>query len=168
MLDILSRLDKLRPLSPAIDLAADVVQYAANARRGWIASEFRLRVQARTSSPVPGLDDTIRFNFHILATFYQGIEEAMTGDSMFAERARYLETTLPFSALAWQVRLFGHLFRGEEKQAEVCRRKRDVALVGQAEAEVQVNTSLSYELLAYVILGDLMAVKRAIPMLRAR
>lgn len=168
MLDILSQLDKLRPLSPAIDLAADVVQYAANARRGWIASEFRLRVQARSSAPIPGLDDALRFNVHILATFYQGIEEAMTGDAMFAERARYLETTLPFSALAWQVRLFGHLFRGEEKQAEICRRKRDVALVGQAEAEVQVNTSLSYELLAYVMLGDLMALKRAIPTLRAR
>jgi hypothetical protein len=168
MLDILLQLNKLRPLSPAINLAADVVQYAANARRGWLASEFRLRVLAQTSAPVPGLDDAIRFNIHILATFYQGIEEAMTGDAMFAQRARYLETTLPFSALAWQVRMFGHLFRGEEKQADVCRRKRDVALVGQAEAEVQVQTSLSYELIAYVVLGDLMAVKRAIPALRAR
>ncbi|HEX4474760.1 MAG TPA: protein kinase, partial [Polyangiaceae bacterium] len=165
---ILAQLNKLRSLSPGIDLAADVVQYAANARRGWIAADFRLRVLARSSTTVPGLDDTIRFNINILATFYQGIEEAMMGAPTFAERAGSLESSLPFSALAWHVRMLGHLFRGEEKQADACRRKRDAALVGQAEAEVQIASSVGYELVAYVILGDLMAIKRTLPVLRAR
>lgn len=165
---ILAQLKKLRSLSPGIDLAADVVQYAANARRGWVAADCRLRVLAQSSTTVPGLDDTIRFNIHILATFYQGIEEAMMGDPRFSERAGALESSLPFSALAWHVRMLGHLFRGEEKQADACRRKRDAALVGQAEAEVQIASSVGYELVAYVILGDLMAIKRTLPALRAR
>jgi hypothetical protein len=159
-------IDRLSPISPAVGVAADTVRFSANARRGYLAGELRLSLIARTKVPVPGLTETTRFGLRLLTLYYQGLEEAVLGNPLAFARADELEADAPYTALGWQLRTVAHLYQGQEKRGEACRRKRDVALAGQSEAERHVEAALSYESSACVILGDLTAVKRVLPALR--
>jgi hypothetical protein len=165
---LLRNIERLAPLSPAVAITADTVRFAADARRGWIASELRLSVLARIGAPVPEMPEQTRVGTHLLALYYQGLEEAVMGDRLAFARADELEVDAPYTALGWQLRSVAHLFLGQERKAEVCRKKRDIALVGQGESERHVEAALSYESSACVALGDLMLVKRVLPALRER
>ena len=165
---LLQNIERLAPLSPAVAITADTVRFAANARRGWVASDLRLSVLARIGTSVPGMPEQTRVGTHLLALYYQGLEEAVMGDRLALARADELEVDAPYTALGWQLRAVAHLFLGQERNAEACRRKRDIALVGQGESERHVEAALSYESSACVALGDLMLVKRVLPALRER
>src|SRR5262249_47849737 len=158
----------LAPLSPAVAITVDTVRFAANARRGWVASEFRLSVLARIGTSVPEMPEQTRVGTHLLALYYQGLEEAVMGDRLAFARADELEVDAPYTALGWQLRAVAHLFLGQERNAEACRKRRDIALIGQNESERHVEAALSYESSACVALGDLMMVKRVLPALRER
>ncbi|HVW26950.1 MAG TPA: AAA family ATPase [Polyangiaceae bacterium] len=165
---LLPSIDRLSPVSPAVGIAADAVRFSANARRGWLAGDLRRSLLARTRTPVPGLTEPTRIGLRLLTLYYQGLEEAVLGDRLAFTRADELEVDAPYTALGWQLRTVAHLYQGQEKRAEACRRKRDVALAGQGEAERHVEAALSYESSACVVLGDLTAVKRVLPALRER
>ncbi|HEX3597980.1 MAG TPA: protein kinase, partial [Polyangiaceae bacterium] len=165
---LLQNIERLAPLSPAVAITADTVRFAANARRGWVASELRLSVLARIGAPVPEMPEQTRIGTHLLALYYQGLEEAVMGDRLAFARADALEVDAPYTALGWQLRVVAHLFLGQERNAEACRKKRDIALVGQGESERHVEAALGYESSACVALGDLMLVKRVLPALRER
>ncbi len=161
-------IDRLRPLSPVVDVLADVVAYTARALHGWDASELRLRVIDRLAEPVPGLEETYRGGFRMATLYYQGLHEAMVSDDAVFGRIGLLEAHPSYAPLVWQVRMVAHLFNGAEKQAEACRRSRDLALVGRLDVDRQLETSLAHELAAYMYLGDLMALKRLLPVLEER
>jgi tetratricopeptide (TPR) repeat protein len=161
-------IDRLSPISPAVGIAADTVRFSANARRGWLAGDLRLSLLARTRTPVPGLPETTRVGLRMLTLYYQGLEEAVMGDRLAFARADELETDAPYTALGWQLRTVAYLFQGQEKRGEACRRKRDVALAGQGDAERHVEAALNWESSACVVLGDLTAVKRLLPAMRER
>jgi hypothetical protein len=165
---LLPNIDRLSPISPAVRVAADTVRFSVNARRGWLAGELRLSLLTRIKAPVSGLTETTRFGLRLLTMYYQGLEEAVLGNPLAFARADELEADAPYTALGWQLRTVAHLYQGQEKRAEACRRKRDVALAGQGEAERHVEAALSYESSACVVLGDLTAVKRVLPALRER
>jgi hypothetical protein len=165
---LLQKVERLAPLSLAVAVTADTVRFAANARRGWLASELRLSVLDRIGKPVPEMPEQTRVGTHLLTLYYQGLEEAVTGDRLAFARADELEVDQPYTALGWQLRAVAHLFLGQERNAEACRKKRDIALVGQGESERHVEAALSYESSACVALGDLMMVKRVLPALRER
>jgi hypothetical protein len=168
LVGLLENIDRLAPLSRAVAITADTVRFAANARRGRLASELRLSVLARIRTPLPGMPEQTRVGTHLLALYYQGLEEAVMGDRLAFARADELEADAPYTALGWQLRAVAHLFLGQERDAEACRKKRDIALVGQGESERHVEAALGYESSACVALGDLMMVKRVLPALRAR
>ncbi|HEY6558467.1 MAG TPA: protein kinase [Polyangiaceae bacterium] len=159
--------DRLRPLSPAVDLVGHVVAYTVHARRGWSAGELRTKVLAQIAEPVPGIDDLSRAGIHLLTHYYQALEEAVLGQGALFERCKILEGRAPYAPLAWQVRVIAHLFQGAEKQADFCRKQRDLALVGRLDVDQQLETSVALESTAYVILGDLMAIKRILPVLES-
>jgi hypothetical protein len=163
---LLPAISKLRSLSPAVGIAADVVEYSVYARRGWVATELRKRVLEAVSSPVQNLDETTRLGVKNLTTYYQGLESAIMGDRAAFGWAGKLEEYPPYAALAWQVRTVAHLYHGEEKQADVCRKKRDVAMIGFPETARHIEQSLPHESVGYVLLGDLMALKRVLPAAR--
>lgn len=165
---LIAPIDRLRPLSPAVDLVANVVAYTANARRGWTAGELRQRVLEQAAEPIVGIDELSRRAIRMLTLYYQGLEDAVMGLPVVFERIALLERERSYEPLAWQVRMLAHLFQGAEKQAESCRQKRDLALTGRSDVDRQLETSLAFESTAYVILGDLMALKRILPALRER
>jgi hypothetical protein len=165
---LLPQISKLRKLSPAVGIAADVAEFSANARRGWLGTELRHSVLQRVSAPVQDLDETTRLGVRLLTIFYQGIESALMGDRAAFGWAEKLEEHLPYVALAWHVRTIAHLFLGQEKQADLCRKKRDVAMIGFPETIRHIEISLWHESTAYVLLGDLMALKRVLPSFRER
>jgi hypothetical protein len=168
LIGLLQNIDRLAPLSPAVAITADTVRSAANARRGWLAPELRLSVLARIGKSVPDMPEQTRVGTRLLTLYYLGLEEAVMGDRLAATRADELEVDAPYTALGWQLRIVAHLFLGQERHAEACRKKRDIALVGQGESERHVEASLSYEASACVALDDLMMVKRVLPALRER
>jgi ABC-type transporter Mla MlaB component len=165
---LLQNIERLAPLSPAVAITTDTVRFAADARRGWVASELRLSVLARIGTAVPDMPEPTRVGTHLLALYYQGLEEAVLGDRVAFARADELEVDAPYTALGWQLRVVAHLFLGQERNAEACRKKRDIALVGQGESERHVEAALGYESSACIALGDLMLVKRVLPALRER
>jgi tetratricopeptide (TPR) repeat protein len=165
---LLPQINRLRSLSPAVDIAADVVEFSANARRGWVGKELRHGVLERVSAPVPDLDETTRLGVRQLTIYYQGLESALMGERAAFDWAEKLEEYLPYVALAWQVRTVAHLFHGQEKQADLCRKKRDVAMIGFPETVRHIEVSVFFESAAYVLLGDLMALKRVLPSFRER
>jgi hypothetical protein len=158
-------IDRLRPLSPAVDLVANIVLYTANARRGWVARELRLRVLEQLAEPVVGIDEPSRVGLQMVTRYYQALEDAVMGDPGVFDRVASLEQHAPYAPLAWQARMIAHLFHGAEKQAESCRQKRDLAMTGRPDVDGQLETSVAYEATAYSILGDLMALKRILPAL---
>jgi hypothetical protein len=168
LVGLLQNIERLAPLSAAVSITADTVRFAANGRRGWVASELRLSVLDRIRTSVPEMPEQTRVGTHLLALYYQGLEEAVMGNRLAFARADELEVDAPYTALGWQLRVVAHLFLGQERNAEACRKKRDIALIGQGESERHVEAALSYESSACVALGDLMMVKRVLPALRER
>ncbi|HMJ15541.1 MAG TPA: protein kinase, partial [Polyangiaceae bacterium] len=162
---LLEPINRLRPLSPAVQVVANVIAYTVSARRGWSASELRTGVLEQIAEPVPGIDEISRAGIRMLTHYFQALEEAVLGEATLFERLKILESRAPYAPLAWQVRAIAHLFQGAEKQAELCRKQRDLALVGRFDVDQQLETSVALESTAYVILGDLMALKRILPVL---
>lgn len=165
---LLPNIERLRSVSPAVEIAADTVRYSASSRRGFIASELRISLIERLRHPVPDLAEQTRIGLRLITLYYQGMEEAALGSPLAFARADEVEVDAPYTALGWQLRVVAHLFQGQEKRAEACRRKRDVALVGQRESERHVEAALTVEASACVFLGDLTGVKRVLPALRER
>jgi serine/threonine-protein kinase len=161
-------MNRLRPLSPVVDVFADVVAYTALALRGWEVADLRLGIVDRLAGPLPGLDETYRDPLRMTTMYYQALAEAISGDETMLERIAVLEGHPPFAPLVWQVRMVSHLYKGAGKQTEVCRRKRDLALVGRLDVDRQLETSLVHEVIAYMLLADLMALKRVLPVLEER
>ncbi len=161
-------MDRLRPLSPAVDVLADVVAYTTRALRGWEAADLRLRIIERLAEPVAGLEETYRRPILLTTIYYQALVEAIDGDDVVCDRIAVLEGHTPYAPLVWQVRMVAQLFKGAEKQSEACRRKRDLALVGRLDVDRQLETSLAHEVGAYMLLADLMALKRVLPVLEER
>lgn len=156
-------IDRLRPLSPAMDVVADVVACVAHARRTSAAAERRLQVIERLTAPIDGLDDVYRNAFRLTLLFHQGLHDAVAAPDIVFERSRPLERNATYAPLAHQIQMIAHLFQGAEKRAEASRRKRDLARVDRSDVERQIESGLVMESVAYVILGDLMALKRLMP-----
>jgi hypothetical protein len=161
-------IDRLRPLSPAVNVVADVIAYTTNGLRGWLTTDFRLAVLKQVAEPLPGMDEAYRRALQMITTYYQGLAEALIGHDAVFERVASLQGHASYAPLAWQVLMIAHLFQGAERQAEACRLKRDMALIGRLDVDRQLDTSASGESAAYVILGDLMALKRMLPLLKQR
>ena len=156
-------IDRLRPLSPAMDVVADIVACTASARRTTAASELRVRVLERLAAPLPGLDDVYRNAFRLHLLYYQGLQDAVAAPDTVFELIVPLERNASYAPLSHQVRMIAHLFQGAEKRAQASRRKRDLALVDRSDVDRQIEFGLGMESVAHVILGDLMALKRVIP-----
>lgn len=158
----------LRPLSPALDVVGGVVNYAVGALRGHPTREKRLRVVEQTRRPVAGIDELSRLGLHLLGLYYMALEDALHGYSTADELLAPLDGHAAFAPLAWQARMLSHYYRGNEKEAAACRRRRDLAMTGRLDIDGHLETSVLYESSVYATLGDLMALKSLLPALEER
>lgn len=163
---LLTLVDRLRPQSPAVDMVGNLLSCAERGLRGWATDDLRLRLIEQVAEPIAGFDETSRKTSHLLRVYYQALDDALVGAPEVFERSALLEQDASYEPLAWQVRMLAHLFQGAAREAERCRRKRDLALTGRSDVDRHLETSLAFESAAYVILGDLMALKRVLPVLR--
>ncbi len=161
-------IDRLRPLSPAMAVVADIVSCVAAARRTTAPAEIRLRALERLAAPVEGLDDVYRNAFRLTLLFHQGTQDAVAEPAVVFERIEPLAQSATYAPLAYQVQMIAHLFQGAEKRAEACRRRRDLARVDRSDVDRQIESGMVMESVAYVILGDLMALKRLMPEMEVR
>jgi tetratricopeptide (TPR) repeat protein len=155
----------LRPLSPALDVVGGMVNYAAGVLRGHYTRDTRLRVIERTKDPVPGIDELSRVGVYLLGLYYLALEDALQGFATADELVRTLDGHAAYAPLAWQARMLSHYYSGEEREAELCRRRRDLAMTGRLDIDGHLETSVLYEASVYATLGDLMALKGLLPAL---
>lgn len=161
-------MDRLLPLAPAVEVVASVVGYTANALRGWSSRHLRLRVIELLQEPIAGIDEASRIGTRLITYYYQALEDATLGQDTAFERLAVLDGRAAYVPVVWQVRMIAHLFQGAEKQADNCRRKRDVALASRPDVDRHLETSIAFECQAYIVLGDLMRLKHMLPQLKAR
>lgn len=155
----------LRPLSPALEVVGGVVNYAADALRGYYTRDKRLRVVEQTKVPVPGIDELSRVGIHLLGLYYLALEDALQGYASADEFVAPLDGHPAYAPLAWQARMLSHYYRGDEKEAALCRRRRDLAMTGRLDIDGHIETSALYEASVYATLGNLMALKNLLPTL---
>lgn len=158
----------LRFLSPALDVIGRLVELAARALRGVSTRELRVSVVEQTTAPVPGIDEASRVAIHLLSLYYLALEDTTQGMPVPDEQLSPLEHSASFAPLAWQARMLREYYRGNERKAEECRRRRDVAMTGRFDVDGHLETSVLYEASAYARLGDLMSLKRLLPVLEER
>ncbi|HVU02593.1 MAG TPA: protein kinase [Polyangiaceae bacterium] len=158
----------LRVLSPTLEIVGQLVELAGRALRGTSTRELRVQVTEMTAGPVEGLEETSRVAIHILSSYYLALEDMTQGIAVPDERLAPLDGSPQFAPLAWQARMLREYYRGDERRAEQCRRRRDVALTGRMDVDGHLETSILYEATAYATLGNLMALKRLLPVLAER
>jgi predicted Zn-dependent protease len=155
----------LRPLSPALEVVGGVVSYAAGVLRGHNTRDTRLQVIEKTKDPVPGIDDLSRVGIHMMSLYYLALEEALQGYATADDLVKTLDGHAAYAPLAWQARMLSRYYRGEEKEAELCRRRRDLGVTGRLDIDGHLETSALYEGSVYATVGDLMALKALLPTL---
>jgi serine/threonine-protein kinase len=160
--------ERLRPLSPAMDIVADVQACVAVARRTTAPMELRLLALERLAAPIEGLDDVYRNAFRLTLLYHQGLQDAVADPDVVFDRIKPLEQNTTYAPLAHQIAMIAYLFQGAEKRAQASRRKRDLARVDRSDVEQQVESGMVMESVAYVILGDMMALKRLMPEMEER
>lgn len=158
-------IEPLRPLSPALEVVGGVVSYAAGVLRGHNTRDTRLRVIEKTKDPVAGIDDLSRVGIHMMSLYYLALEEALQGYATTDELVKTLDGHAAYAPLAWQARMLSRYYRGEEKEAELCRRRRDLGMTGRLDIDGHLETSALYEGSVYATVGDLMALKALLPTL---
>ena len=158
----------LRVFSPVLDLLSRLLELAARALRGNETRQLRVEVAERTLEPVPGLDEPARVNIQVLSQYYLALEDMTQGYPVPDERLTLLDRSAPYAPLAWQARMLREYYRGDERKAEACRRHRDIAMTGRADVDGHLETSVLYESGAYATLGNLMALKRLLPLMEER
>src|SRR5581483_4894401 len=100
--------------------------------------------------------------------YYLALEDATQGLTVPDERLAPLDEAASYAPLAWQARMLRDYYQGNEKGAEACRRRRDIARTGRDDVDGHLETSELYEAGAYGTIGDLMALKRLLPALEER
>jgi hypothetical protein len=163
-----SVMDPLRPLAPAVDVVANTIQFAADAMSGRVTRDLKLRVIDQVKSPVAGIDEVSRVGIGLITRYFLGLEEATLGLASAFSRVAPLEAHAYYAPLAWQVKVVASLFHGAQKQAEMYRRKRDLAMTARFDVDQHLETSVLYEAAAQGFLGDLVALKRLLPILEDR
>ena len=159
----------LAALSPALSIVADVLAMTLAALRGEFVRERRVKLLEKLRQPVSGLDDATRNGTLLTNLYYQALEEGSQGYAAAAvEGLKPLDGYPHFAPLAWQARMILHLFQGEEELARQAQKERDRLGVGRPDIDQHFQTSALYEALVATILGDLMALKRCLPVLADR
>jgi tetratricopeptide (TPR) repeat protein len=153
-------LEPLRPLSPTVDVVAEVTAYAADSLTGVSISKRRLQAIERLSVPLPGLDDLTRVGMFLTNVYYSVMESTPTARPGVESRVAALDQYPHYAPLAWHARMLAHLFRGEDEKAEAARRRRDLATLDRADVDMHLEIGMIYEGSVYEFLDDLIGIKR--------
>lgn len=155
-------LQPLRPLSPAIDVVAEVCSLSADSLSGQSVARRRLAVLERLRETLPGLDEDTRVGMFLTNLYYSVLEEAPLGRQGVEERVAPLDAYPAYAPLAWHARMIAHLFRGETDEADNARRRRDLATLGRADVDMHLEIGILFEGAVCELLDDLLGIKRAL------
>jgi hypothetical protein len=155
-------------LSPALGVVQQLVagvQFRATGRSE-LARRIYIALIERTDQPDrAGLDDAHHFHATMGVKFGIGILEAMFGLGSSLKRASEVETNPLYQVNAWTIRRLYHLWQGQLRDAERCKRAGDMLRLQNRRRQFFENGHLAIELAAHVAAGELIEVKRTLPSL---
>ncbi len=153
----------LVPLSPALGVMAQLVHASCESLSGrTLAARTTYQAMlARMAEPDRGGFDEIysrgvRLGVHYLL----GLVEASMAMSHAETHAAVLEADPEHRVNAWRVRVSLNLNRGNADEARKCQRRAELLQLQEPVAQRYLGTSAGFEMLANVVSGDLLGLKR--------
>jgi tRNA A-37 threonylcarbamoyl transferase component Bud32 len=168
--DALGRLEALiepfRPLSPVFDLLLSLASQAGEGLRGSDVRERRIKMLARLSLPVDGLEARSQHVIRNLITYWLGMDEAGVCSPRALEHAAALDRQPLYAPLGAQVRSIYHLFSGNEAEAQSSQRRRELMLLQSPFTHITSISGIAHEALGYYLCGSLLGLGRALAALQ--
>jgi tetratricopeptide (TPR) repeat protein len=164
VLESLPSLEPLRPLSPAIQLVADLV----SACKDWIGGRNRAHrgyadILARLAQPDrAGLDEAQHARTVLGLHYSTGLIKATMGLDSAEQHAQVLESDREVRVNAWRVRQILKLAQGDVAEARTCARRAELLQLQEGLPPRYPNTSANFEFAACVVGEDLLGAKSAL------
>jgi hypothetical protein len=165
LLRALPSLAPFAPLSPALG-AADALVKGVHARTIGRLDEARERYAnliARLEQPDrAGLDASYATYMRLGVINGLGMIEAGMGQAVSLERAKLLDEEPAYRVNAQQLRVLYHLFQGDSREADRCKRDVDLVRVESSERRWFEGSHLLWEVTAYGLCDDLTHIQRTL------
>jgi hypothetical protein len=165
LLRSLPSLAPLAALSPALGAADTLVQgvFARASGRLNAAHEIYVKLLARLSQPDrAGLDASYGAYMRLGVMNGVGMIEAGMGQAACLERATLLDEEPAYRVNAQQLRMLHHLFQGDLRAAERCKREVDKVRLESSERRWFEGSHLLWEVTAYALSDDLTHIQHTI------
>jgi hypothetical protein len=156
-----------RMLAPAVDVAASLVEAGVLTLTGRRGGDLHRIVAERLEREDVGLDALATRLVKSVNTYYLGMDEALRGLASAHGYADQVARDPMYADLAWLVHMLSHLYLGEAESAARAREQMELAVLRRGAPNASVRSSLIYETVAYAMSGNLMQIKRLIPLIEA-
>jgi hypothetical protein len=158
-------------LSPALMVVQRMVEAARHrcaGRSRQQAWQIYRQILERTSQPDrAGLDESHHRHGTFGVKYGLGILEAGLGLPSSMDWAAEIESNPLYQVNAWTIRMVYHLWQGETREADRCRRKANLLRLQNRQRQFFEDSHIPTELAAHVAAGDLMKVKQSIARIEA-
>ncbi len=151
-----------RPLSPGIDLLAQIVGSVIGRLRGESVLDSWRQLVDSIRDPVPGVEEMNRKRALHVLSYYVALDESRIAAKRALACADFLQKNPAFVAHAWHIRMLVHLYNGYADAAHTCRDHMEQAAIQNPESDSHLGNSVLFEAPAYELCGDLMGLKQAL------
>jgi hypothetical protein len=155
-------LGPFRPLSPVLELLHELSLHALDALLGKDVMARRLKMLTRLALPLDGLDPSNQQGILAVLTYWVGMDEAVVGKNAALDRAAALERQPLYAPLGAQVRSIYHLFSGNEEEAEVWQKRRELLALRSPFSDVTSARGIMYEAIGYYLCGSVLGMRNVL------
>lgn len=149
-------------LSPALALVADMADAAVmGLGPGAYVAEQQRKILQISSQPIAQIDDPTREGIHFIYSYYFGMRLANEGDDEALTLAPVLEASPLYAALGLQVRRQHALMTGNYRNAQHCRRQRELLALQSEASDHHLHMSLLHEVMGAFACADVLELARA-------
>lgn len=150
------------PHAPVFELLHDLAQLALTSLQGQAIGASQYKTLARLELPQAGLEPGAQEAISCVWTYWVGIDEAALGKESALQRAATLERRPIYAPLGAHVRTIYHLFQGNEGEAEVWRKRRELLSLQTPASAVTAARGVLYEAWGYFLCGNVLGLRRVL------
>jgi predicted Ser/Thr protein kinase len=151
-----------RPLSPVFDLICDMSQNARDSLLGYDVAEARAQTLARLAQPMSQLGPSQQLVLRSVITYFSGMDDAALGKETALVYAGELEQKPLYAPLAAQIRSIYHLFAGDEAEAEVWQKRRELLGLQARYIGISTTPGVLREAFGYYACGSVLGMRRVL------
>jgi hypothetical protein len=155
-------LEPFVPHSPVFELLHELCLHAHATALGRSGAAAQTRTLSRLELPLPGLDPAAQQAIRCAFLYWIGMDEAALGKPAALERALILEQFPRYAPLGAQIRAIGHLFLGDEVEAESWQRRRELLSLQTPFTAVTGARGIFYEGLGAYLCGSALGMRSAL------